>query len=102
MEISNRNELYSYFDNKMNKYYKEYKQSGKSAYENTLLKTYIIESNFRGDDGNYHDNVVCGVNKIIGDNKNELKLTESKDENLLLIEGKDLDLYMEQIGRAHV
>lgn len=95
MGISNKNNLYSYFEEKMNKSYKEYDKNSKSAYENTLLKTYIIESNFQGDLGNYHDNVVCGINEIIGNNKSTFKLTESKDEDLLVLSGNELNLYME-------
>jgi len=47
MIIENRKQLSEYLEDVMNKSYEKLKEEGRLEYEQTLLKTYIIESNLR-------------------------------------------------------
>lgn len=95
MTINSKVDLYSYYEEKMNKSYKEYKSTNKSAYENTLLKSYILEAHIPDGSNNFYDNSYLKLKEIIEKKSKSIKVIQTKDDCIISIKDQQLELFIE-------
>ncbi|GIM29132.1 hypothetical protein CPJCM30710_17980 [Clostridium polyendosporum] len=91
MEINNSQELIEKLSIKMSNTYNEYKKSTRSGTDNTLLKSYLIETHLLNTCSDYDNICETLRNTII----NYAEINETKEENLFLIKKDSLEMYLD-------